>query len=70
MDLCSCAQPGSQRMTCLHAQAKQQVGHCLFMATCCPPPRPRHFLVAIGSVPEVSAISGTVRGSKGTLCAR
>lgn len=54
-------------MTCLHAQAKQEVGHCLFMAPCSPAPRHWHFLVAIGSEREVSAISGTVRGSKGTL---
>lgn len=56
-------------MTCLHAQAKQEVGHCLFMASCSPSPPPWHFLVAKGNERDVSAISGAVRRSKGTLCA-
>lgn len=58
-------------MTCLHPQAKQEVGHCLFMAPCSPRPRPWHFLVATGSrAGGLSAISGAVRGSKGTLCVK
>lgn len=68
MDFCSHSLPGSQWMTFLHAQAKQEVGHCFFMAPCSLSSCPWHFLVSAGSEWEVWAVSGITGLSKGTLC--